>query len=194
MPVNNTWANSLDGFPIARHTIVNTFTTARGIVDEPLKYTLGYDLKRGMIIELKAVLALSTTGTPTFRAGFGYGLTSAGSALSTGVELCGNALTATATGAAAWPVILHYLGEVTAEGTSGVIYGQGYIMVGGSLTAFGTPGIVPMPVTAAARSATIDTTARKSWHVFAEFGTSNAANQIQCDVFDVTIKNQGKTA
>jgi hypothetical protein len=84
------------------------------------------------------------------------------------------------------------MGEVTTEGTSGVIYGHGYIMVGNALTTFGTPGIVPMPVTAAARSVTIDTFTRKSWHVFAEFGTSNAANQIQVDVFDVTVKNQGK--
>jgi hypothetical protein len=191
---NNTWQNSLDGFPIARHTIVNTFTTARSVVDDPLKFTYGNELKRGSMVELKAVGALSTTGTPTFRAGFGYGLTNATAALSTGVELAGNALTATATGAAAWPVVLWYLGEVTTEGSSGVIYGSGYIMVGGSLTAFGTPGLVPMPVTAAARSATIDTTAKKSWHVFAEFGTSNAANQIQIDVFDVTIKNQGVPA
>lgn len=195
---NNTWTNSLDPFAISRATIVNTFTTARdvygaGTAAIPLPVTYGNELKIGTTVELKAVAALSTTGTPTFRAGFGYGVT-AGGALSTGVELAGNALTATATGAAAWPVVLWYMGKVTAEGTSGVIYGSGYIMVGGSLTTFASPGIVPMPVTAAARSATIDTTAKKTWTVFAEFGTNNAANQIQIDAFDVTIKNQGKPA
>src|SRR5215216_1868370 len=119
---NNTWANSLDGFPIARHAIVNTFTTARSIVDEPLKYTEGRELKRGTIVEMKAVLALSTTATPTFRAGFAYGITSAGGLLSTGVEIAGNALTTTTTTGAAWPVILWYMGEVTSEGATGVLY------------------------------------------------------------------------
>lgn len=138
--------------------------------------------------------ALSTTGTPTFRAGFAYGITSAGGLLSTGVEIAGNALTATATGAAAWPVIMWYLGLLTAEGTTGVLYGHGFIMVGGSLTTFASPGVVPMPVTAAARQITIDATAKKTWHTFAEFGTSAAGNQIQIDVFDVTVKNQGKPA
>jgi len=189
---NNTWANSLDPFATARSTIVNTFTTARDIVGAPLPYTVADELKLGTMVRLEAVLALSTTGTPTFRAGFAYGITSAGGALSTGVELAGNALTATATGAAAWPVILYYLGRVTAVGSSGQLTGRGFIAVGGSLTTFANPGIVPIPVTDAASRVTIDTTAKKTWHVFAEFGTSSASNQIQCDVFDVTIKNQGK--
>ncbi len=192
---NNTWANSLDPFTNVRSTIVNTFTTARDVsaaTGQPVPTTAGDELKVGSIVRLEAVCALSTTGTPTFRAGFAYGITSAGGLLSTGVELAGNALTATTTTGAAWPVILWYIGKVTAVGSTGVLYGQGTIAVGSSLTAFGTPGYVPMPVTAAARSATIDTTAKKTWHVFAEFGTSNAANQIQVDVFNVMILNQGK--
>jgi hypothetical protein len=194
---NNTWANSLDPFANSRATIVNTFTTARdvyggGTAAIPLPYTAADELKVGTMVRLEAVGALSTTGTPTFRAGFAYGINTAGAALSTGVELAGNALTATTTTGAAWPVILWYLGRVTAVGSAGVLYGQGTIAVGSSLTAFGTPGYVPMPVTAAARSATINTTTKNTWTVFAEFGTSNAANQIQIDVFNVTVINQGK--
>lgn len=192
---NNTWANSLDPFPSARGVIVNTFTTAKDVSSSatvPAPFTSADELKLGSMVRLEAVCALSTTGTPTFRAGFAYGITSAGGLLSTGVELAGNALTATATGAAAWPVILYYLGRVTAVGTSGQLTGRGYIMVGGSLTTFASPGIVPIPVTDAASRITIDTTAKKTWTVFAEFGTNNAANQIQVDVFDVSIKNQGK--
>jgi hypothetical protein len=189
---NNTWANSLDPFTNVRSTIVNTFTTARDVssaTGQPVPTTAGDELKVGSLVEITAVLALSTTGTPTFRCGFAYGITSAGGLLSTGVELAGSALTATGSGAAAWPVKLWYLGKVTAVGTAGVIYGQGIQSLGSSLTAIGDTAI---PVTAGARSATIDTTAKKTWHVFAEFGTSNAANQIQVDVFDVTIRNQGK--
>src|SRR5688572_10495172 len=99
---NNTWANSLDPFTNVRSTIVNTFTTARDVssaTGQPVPTTAGDELKVGSIVEIDAVCALSTTGTPTFRAGFAYGITSAGAALSTGVELAGNALTATATGA-----------------------------------------------------------------------------------------------
>jgi hypothetical protein len=188
---NNTWVNSLDAFPIARGTITNTFTTAKDVSPTPLKFTYGNELKIGTLVSLRAVLALSTTGTPTFRCGFAYGITSAGGLLSTGVEIAGSDLVATGSGAAAWGIELNYLGLVTAEGASGVLYGSGHIVLSSSLTA---AAVKPIPVTAAARSTTIDTTAKKTWHVFAEFGTSNAANQIQVDVFDVTIRNQGKPA
>jgi hypothetical protein len=188
---NNTWVNALDPFPTARGAAFNTFTTAKDVSPTPLKYTYGNELKIGTIIQLEAVGEFSTTGTPTLRLGFAYGITSAGGLLSTGVELCGSALTATGSGAAAWGWHINYFGLITAEGASGICYGSGWQDLASSLTAGGT---TPIPVTAAARSATIDTTAKKTWHVFAEFGTSNAANQVRVDVFNVKIENQGKQA
>ena len=180
--------NSLDPFTNIRSAAVNTFTTARDVGGAPLKYTIADELTIGTMVQLEAVGEVSTTGTPNFRVGFAYGITSAGGNLSTGVELAGTALAGVATGAA-WAWHINYFGIVTAVGTSGVLYGSGYADIPTSLTA-GTTG--PIPTTAAARSATIDTTAKKTWHVFAEFGTSNASNQVRVDYFNVKIENQGK--
>jgi hypothetical protein len=154
-------------------------------------YTYGSELKVGTKIQLEAVGEFSTTGTPTMRLGFAYGITAAGGLLSTGVELAGSALTATGTTAAAWPWHINYFGIVTAEGATGVIYGSGIQDLGSSLIAIGATAI---PVTAAARQVTFDTTAKKTWHVFAEFGTSSASNQVRVDYFNVKVENQGKPA
>lgn len=151
----------------------------------------GNEMRVGTKIELEAWGELSTTGAPTFRLGFAYGITTPGGLLSTGIELCGSALTATGSGAAAWPWHLNYGGIITAVGTAGVIYGSGVLDLGSSLTAVGATAV---PVTAAARSKAIDTTVQKALSVFAEWGTSAAGNQVIVDVFTVKIVNQGKTA
>lgn len=186
---NSSWQNSLDPFPIDRGAAFNTFTTAKDVSPLPLKFSYGDELKVGSVVELVAVGQVSCTGTPTFRCGFAYGITSAGGLLSTGVELAGSALAALPSGAAAFPWRMYYLGLITAVGASGSIRGHGTLFLPTSLTAC-TP--VPIPTTEAARADTIDTTAKKTWHVFAEFGTSNALNEVRVDVFDVTIRNQGK--
>ena len=74
---NNTWANSLDPFPLARGAAVNTFTSAKDVSPTPLMYTYGSELKIGTKVQLEAVGEFSTTGTPTLRLGFAYGITSA---------------------------------------------------------------------------------------------------------------------
>jgi hypothetical protein len=187
---NNTFANVLDPHPIARGSAVNTFTTAKDVSPTPLPVSYANELKVGTKIQLEAVGEYSTTGVPTFRLGFAYGITSIGGLLSTGVELAASDLVATASGAAAWGWHINYFGIVTAVGSTGVIYGSGFIDLASSLIAAATK---PIPVTAAARSKTIDTTAMKTWHVFAEFGTSSASNQVIVDYFSVKIENQGKT-
>lgn len=156
----------------------------------PLPVVYGNEMRIGTKVELEVRGEFSTTGTPTFRLGFAYGITSPGGLLSTGVELAGSALTATGSGAAAWPFHLHYRGLITAIGASGVIYGHGILDLGTSLTAITSTAI---PVTAAARSKTISTTVQAPFSVFAEFGTSAAGNQVIVDVFTAKINNQGKT-
>lgn len=187
---NNTWANVLDPHPIARGSAVNTFTTAKDVSPTPLPVSYANELKIGTKVQLEAVGEISTTGTPTFRVGFAYGITSIGGLLSTGVELAASDLVATGSGAASWSWHINYFGIVTQPGATGVIYGHGFIDLSSSLTAAATK---PIPVTAAARSKTIDTTAMKTWHVFAEWGTSSASNSITVDYFSVKIENQGKT-
>lgn len=190
---NSTWSNALDPFPIARGAAFNTFTTAKDVSPTPLPVVFGNEMRVGSKVELEAWGEFSTTGAPTFRLGFAYGITTPGGLLSTGVELCGSALTATGTGAAAWPWHLNYGGIITAvgSGTSGIIYGSGILDLGSSLTAIGATAV---PVTAAARSKGIDTTIQKALSVFAEWGTSSVSNQVIVDVFTVKIVNQGKTA
>jgi hypothetical protein len=188
---NNTWNNDIDPFPIARGAAFNTFSTAKDVSPLPLKYTYGNELKVGSIVELMAVGEYSTTGTPTMRLGFAYGITSAGGLLSTGVALAGSDLVATVSGAAAFGWKMHYLGLVTADGAAGTLYGHGTIELSSTLI---LASAKPIPVTAAARQSTIDTTVKKTWHVFAEFGTSAAGNQVIVDALSVTIRNQGKPA
>lgn len=187
---NGTWNNPLHPFASARGTAFNTFTTAKDVSPVPLPYSFGNELAVGSKVDLEAWGEYSGVTGNTFRLGFAYGITSAGGLLSTGVEICGNALTAMGTTPTAWPWHMHWSGVVTADGATGVIYGSGIIDLGSSLLAM-NPGI-SMPIAAASRSRTIDTTVKKTWHVFAEFGTSAAGNQVICDLFTPTIVNQGK--
>lgn len=189
---NNTWINMLDPHPIARGAAFNTFTTAKDVSPIPLALSFANELKVGTKVQLEAVGELSTTGTPTFRLGFAYGITSAGGLLSTGVELAGSDLVATGSGAAAWAWHINYFGIVTdvSVPATATIYGHGFIDLSSSLVAAATK---PIPVTAAARSKSIDVGTAKTWHVFAEFGTSNAANQVRVDYFAAKVENQGKT-
>lgn len=186
---NNSWVNLLDPFPTARGTAVNTFTTARDVSPTPLPYVQGYELKLGTAIELEAWGEFSTTGTPTLQLGFLFGVAS-GAVASGGVTIAASAAITTGSAAAAWPWHMRYGGTVTAVGTSGVLYGSGILDLGTSLTAFAVSAI---PVTAAARSVTIDTTVQKTFGVLAAFGTSSASNQVIVDRFNAKIGNQGKT-
>lgn len=187
---NSTWDNTLDPFPNARGAAFNTFTTAKDVSPTPLPVVYGNELRIGSKVELEARGEYSGVTGNTFRLGFHYGV-AAGGLLSTGIEVCGTALTAMGTTPTAWMWHMSYRGIITAIGTAGVMYGSGILDLGSSLTAVGA---FAMPVTAAARSRTsFDTTVQKTFGVFAEFGTSAAGNQVICDVLTAKVNNQGKT-
>jgi hypothetical protein len=189
---NSTWSNALDPFPTARGAAANTFTTAKDISPGPdLPVVYGNEFRKGSKVVLEAVGEYSTSGTPTFQLGFAYGITSLGGLLSTGTTIAASGLTATTTGAAAWQWWMRYIGIITTVGAAGVLYGSGWLMLGTSLTA-GTP--TPIPITAAARSITFNTTTQQTFSVFAQWGTSSVSNQVICDVFTPEVKNQGKTS
>lgn len=187
---NNTWENLLDPFPIARGAAVNTFTTARDVSPTPLPFAQGYELRIGSVVELEAFGEFSTTATPTLQLMFLYGV-AASAVASGGVTLAASGAITTATGAAAFPWHMKWVGKVTAVGTTGIIYGSGVLDLGTSLTAFASSA---MPVTAAARSVTIDTTIAKTFGVGAAYGTSSASNGVTVDVFTAKVVNQGKTS
>ena len=185
---NNTWGNTLDPFAGARGAAFGTFTTAKDVSPLPLPQCFGNELRVGTLIDLEASGEFSTTGTPTLQLGFGYGATAGGA---TGTIIAQSGVITTASGAAAFPWHMLWQGIVTAVGASGVIYGQGTLDLGTSLTVISTTA---MPVTAAARSVTIDTTALKLWSVNAAWGTSSASNTLTVNRFVARILNQGKTS
>jgi hypothetical protein len=187
--MNQTWENLLDPFPNARGAAANTFTTAKDVSPTALPSLDANMLKLGSKVELEAFGEFSTTGTPTLQIEFLYGV-AAGALASTGVIVAASGAILTASGAASFPWHVKWVGTVTAVGTSGVIYGQGILDLGTTLIAFASSSL---PVTAAARSVTIDTTVAKTLGVGAAWGTSSASNSITVDVFTAKVVNQNKT-
>lgn len=186
---NLTWANQFDPFPTVRGASFATFTTAQDISPLPLRTTKASDLVLGSVVRLKAAGEHSTTATPTLQLGFGYGA-AAGGVASGGATLALSAAITTASGAASFPWIMEYIGTVVATGTAGQIDGQGWLMLGTSLTAFAAP--VPLPVTAAARLVTIDTTVAKAWNVIAAYSASSGSNAVRVDTFSPILENANK--
>jgi hypothetical protein len=192
---NNTWVNLSDPTTSARGSAKNTFTSMQdvyGATNRPdlLPSTYANELKLGTRVRVTAVGEFSTTGTPTIQFAILYGATPGAAG---GVSLGTTAATTTGSGAAAWPWEMRWLGIVTQTGgpsSLGVIYGSGILHLGTGLNAFTE---LAMPSTAAARSASIDTSVQKQWGCGVAWGTSSASNSVTVDVFNVEIMNQGKT-
>ena len=173
------WNASLPPFASADGTALASSTTLTDVSLAPQITLPANFLEVGMRIRLEAFLTYSNTSTPTLLVGFYYGGV-AGSALA-----ASSAVTTT-TGATSWPLILRYVGQVRAVGSSGSIVGQGEYLLSSSLTAFSSR---PIPEVAASRTVTIDTTAAKALTVGAQWGTSSASNTITCNDFTVTVLN-----
>jgi hypothetical protein len=186
---NNTWENALDPFPAARGAAAASFTTSKDISPDPEPVLLANELKVGSRLELEAYGEFSTTGTPTLQLGFHYGV-ALGGLSSTGVILAASGTITTGT-ATAWPWHCKWVGQVTAVGSSGAIYGHGVLDLGTSLIAFAASAL---PITAAARAVTIDTTTAKTIGVLAAYSASSASNIVRVDHFTAKIINQGKTS
>lgn len=156
-----------------------TFTT---LADVPLvpQITLPANiLDIGTLIRISAEGNWSSTGTPTFQWGFYYGGVA-------GVALAAGPAATTASGAASNPWMMEYWGRVRTLGTSGSIVGQGIQRNPTSLTAW---SIIPVPVTAAARTVTIDTTTAKTITVGAACSASSGSNIFVVDNLMVEILN-----
>lgn len=188
---NYSWTNLLDPFPSVGGAQFDTFTAAKDVSPVDLPSTKAGDLVKGTKVRLTANGEFSTTGTPTLGLGFHYGV-AAGQAVSGGVSLALSSLITTASAAGGFPWWMEWLGTVIGVGASGSIRGSGKLYLGTSLTAFATP--VPIPITKALRTVTIDTTAAKTFGVQATFSISNVANAVIVDNFEASILNLGKTA
>jgi len=170
------WVAPLPPMHTADGTALANSTTLTDISPAPSITIPANLLEAGSELELWAQGNFSTTGTPTLLIGFYYGGVA-------GVALGATTAVTTGSGAASWPFIAHYRGVVRASGSSGSILGQGYCVLGTSLTA----GQVNMlPATAAARTVTIDTTTAKAITVGAQWGTASSSNTITLN--DISVK------
>lgn len=184
-----TWEMMLEPHPTARGSAKNTFTTFQDISPLDLPILPANTLVKGHKVELEAWGEFSNTATPTLQIGFIYGATAGAAG---GVTLAATQAIATTTGATAWAWRARYVGLVTATGATGSIDGMGEAALGTSLTAETAPN--PMPITAAARVVTIDTTAVKLLGVGAAWGASSASNTITVYGFTAKILNMGRAA
>ena len=159
-----------------------TFTTKTDISPIPIPVIQGGTLIPGSKIWLKANGEFSTTGTPTLSLGFGFG--TIGGSITTDVAVS-SAIT-TGSGAAAWMFDIEWFGTCATVGTTGTVVGAGILQLGTSLT---TVKAVPIPITQALRTVTVDTTIARAVSVSAAWGTSSASNTVKVNSYNVLISN-----
>lgn len=171
------WVAPIGPFHTANGTAYNTSTTLTDVSPLPAITVPGNLLEVGTEIELWASGEFSNTATPTLLLGFYYGGVA-------GVALAASTTITTITAATAWSWQMYYRGVVRTAGATGTINGQGELRMPASLTQFQAPYVIP--ATAAARTATIDTTAAKSITVGAQWSASSASNTLT--VNDISVK------
>ena len=157
---------------VADGSAFNTFTTFQDVGPAPQLVIPQQMMDVGMELYLYAHGEFSTTGTPTLSIGFWFN--GAAGAAPTSILAQSSAIT-TASGAAALPWECWWRGRLRTIGASGSFKGTGQLIYGTTLTAV---TLVPIPITQALRTVTVDTTANRAVGVGAAWGTSNASNTI----------------
>lgn len=129
-------------------------------------------LEVGTTLRLQAFGQMtSTSATPTFTCGFYYGGTA-------GVALAVSGANAISASETAWPWRIWWEGEVRSVGTSGSIVGFGEFSNPTSLTAWTG---APIPITAALRTVTIDTTVRKQLSIGCTLSVTTGSPTFVCN-------------
>lgn len=160
-------------------TALATFTTFADMTPTPSLLIAQQTMEQGLEIELEAWGEYSsTTGPPTWQIGFWI------NTVATVLAEC--AATAGGTSVTSVPWMARYRGRlrVATPSASGSFNGQGYVMLGTSLTAM---SLLPAPATAAARTVTVDVSAARAVGVGAACGTSSASNTIKCNGMSVQL-------
>lgn len=162
--------DSLANFPVyGPGTALASSTTLTSISPAP-DYTIpAGSLTVGSSFRVTAHGVFSNTSTPTLLIGVYYGGV-AGTAL-----VASSAITTTTT-VTNVPWHLEYVFTVRATGTSGSIFGHGWLDLGTSVSAVSH---VPLPQAANA-AVSVDTTTSKTLVIGAQWGTSSASNTITC--------------
>lgn len=170
------WVAPVPPLHTANGTAYNTSVTLTDVSAAPNIVIPANMLEAGSEIEIEAFGEFSNTATPTLILGVYYGGVA-------GVALAASTAVTTTTAAVAWPWMIRYRGVIRTIGTAGTINGQGRLYLPTSLVAATTRFI---PETAAARTATIDTTTAKAITIGAQWGTSSASNTLTCN--DISVK------
>jgi hypothetical protein len=127
----------------------------------------------------------STTGTPTLTLGVYWGGV-AGTAIGVTTTMT------TASGAASFPWRLEFDLNVRTIGSSGTVWGNGYVLLGASLTAYGAASgsatVYTLPASQT-QPVTINTTTANAWSIGAQWGTANSSNTVTCEDLIVELLN-----
>lgn len=154
----------------------NTFTTRQDVSPLPLPILPANVCKLGTALKIEAEGEFSTTGTPTLVLGLYAGVPGAsGGGTLTTIFAESSAIT-TASGAASFPWRMEYRGKIVTLGSSGSIVGCGNLELGTSLTAIST---VPIPITLALRTVTLNTTVSNAIGVCATWNASSGSNNVR---------------
>lgn len=158
---------------IADGAAFTTFTTFQDVSPLPQLLIPAQAMNAGLDIYLEAWGEFSTTATPTLSIGFWFN--GAAGAAPTSILAQSSAIT-TASGAVTLPWHARWRGRLRATGSSGSVQGSGTLDLGLTLSTFAAT--VPIPITKALRTVTVDTTVARAVGVGAAWGTSSASNTI----------------
>lgn len=162
----------------------NNFTTKQNVSALPVPVVPAGKLRQGSKIKIWAYGDYSSLTGASLTLGLWFG-TRGGTI--TGDLAIGAAFT-TGTTPAAWPWMLEWDGILsTAPGTTASILGQGWMQFGSALTTFNAE--VPFPVTAGARTVSIDTTIERAIGVSATWGAASASNIVTVNDTRVVLLN-----
>lgn len=143
------WRYPLSPIPYGAGTAVTAAALTSGLGGLPIPQLPPVDRPGGRLIIEAELEHTSTSATPTLTLGLYLG--SVGQAIGSKTLIAASSALAISASAAAWPIMLYYSGKIrTLSPSAGVIYGQGWIKQGASLTTFNTP--VPFPITQALRT------------------------------------------
>jgi hypothetical protein len=175
-------------FHSAAGAAFGTFTARQDISPVPCPVILPGQLRIGTRIKIEAEGEYSTTATPTLALGL-YAGAPAGAGIPAALTTIIADSTPNATGAgtaAAWPWRLEWRGLVTGVGVTGSVLGGGDCEFGTSLVAFAS---TPIPITAALRTVTWDTTIARCIGVCATWSASSASNTVKVNNLLVLLQN-----
>lgn len=172
MPIQ-TWAAVISEPYVADGSAYASSTTATDVNPTPNTIIPANYLLPGSTLEVIASGKFSTTGTPTLTLGVYWGGV-AGTAIVT------SGAVTTASGASNLSFFLRAILVVRSIGSTGSIFGSGFVMGIGAATT-----LALLPASAPAVTSSLDTTSAKALTLGATWSANSASNTLVCNTFSV---------